>query len=326
MRGQQCRSSARWWSILTLLCAILAGGCSVPDSMGVRSGVDPRHQDDNVRFRTTYYFRVFDVCHDATGRAVSSGAPRLDSLYRFRMTGKASALFSKVRFESGILHRSEIDPFGATVVLDEKLGRPRFVSREETDRAARRNERYEEIENLTQLLKKLDALADEEAGEVGGVNTVDAVRGVIARLQTAMEQQVENLIESPGSPPDVGPDTPDDQGSSGSICPQRTELRRGFQLMGPEGVATFNQDQRLIMAMTSSGKPLISALKELSGRMLAEHGSPGDVVLPLVREDLATLRAERVLDRLEDDPAVSIEQMIEQIIDAFNQDASRQAP
>ena len=325
MRGRQPRSAGRWWSIPTLLCTLLVGGCSVPESMGVRSGADPRHQDDNVRFRTTYYFRVFDVCRDATGRAGSSGAPRLDSLYRFRMTGKASAFFSKVRFESGILHKTEIDPFGATVVLDEKLGRPRFVSRGETDKAARRNERYEEIERLTKLLMKLDKLADEDAGEAGGANMVKVVEGIMAKLQTAMEQQVQNLVEPAGSPPDVPPDTPDGQASSGSSCPEGTELRRGFQLMGPEGVATFNQDQRLIMAMTSSGKPLIGALKELSGRMLAEHGSPGDVVLPLVREDLATVRAERALDRLEDDSGVSLKQMIEQIIDAFNQDASLQA-
>ena len=194
MRGRLWRSVPSWWLIPTLLCILLAGGCSVPGSMGVRSGADPRHQDDNVRFRSTYYFRVFDVCRDAAGRAVSNRAPRLDSLYRFRMTGKASGLFSKVRFESGVLHKSEIDPFGATVVLDEKLGRPRFVSREETDRAARRNERYEEIERLTELLKKLDTLADEEAAEVGGANTAEAVQGVIAKLQEAMEQQVQNLF------------------------------------------------------------------------------------------------------------------------------------
>lgn len=323
MRGRERRISGRWWSIPILLCTLLASGCSVPDSMGVRSGVDPRHQDDLVRFRTTYYFRVFDVCRDAVGRAVSGSAPRLDSLYRFRMTGKASAFFSNVRFESGVLHKTEIDPFGATIVLDEKLGRPRFVSREETDRAARRNERYEEIKRLTELLDQLrQALADEKAGEADHRKNTEQI---IEKLQTARKQQVENLIESPGSPPDGTPDTPDRHARSRSSCPEGTDLRRGFQLMGPGGVATFNQDQRLVMAMTSSGEPLLGALKELSGRMLAEHGSSGDVVLPLVREDLATLRAERVLDRLEDDSAMSIEQMIEQIIDAFNQDASRQA-
>ena len=328
MRRGQRRIAGRWWLIPTLLCTLLVGGCSVPDSMGVRSGADPRHQDDNVRFRSTYYFRVFDVCRDSAGRAKSSGAPRLDSLYRFRMTGKASAFFSKVRFESGVLHKSEIDPFGATVILDEKLGRPRFVSREETDRAARRNERYKEIDDLIGLLKKLAKLAkltDAKAVEVVGTNMTDAVKGVITKLQAAMEQQVQNLVEPAGSAPDVPGSTPDVRPSSASTCPQGTELRRGFQKLGPEGVATFNQDQRLIMAMTSSGKPLISALKELSGRVLAEHGSPGDVVLPLVREDLATLRAERALDRLKDDTTVSVEQMLEQIIEAFNQDASHQA-
>ena len=325
IRGRQRKSTGRWWSILTLLCTLLMVGCSVPDSMGVRSGADPRHQDDNVRFRTTYYFRVFDLCRDPKGRSVSAGAPQLDSLYRFRMTGKASALFSKVRFESGILHKSEFDPFGATVILDEKLGRPRFVSREETDRAARRNERYEEIEKLTKLLKKLDTLADEEAAEVGGVNTVDAVQGVIGRLQAAMEQQVQNLVEPVPVRQVDSQGTPAVQPPPGQLCPLGTELRRGFQLMGPEGITTFNQHQRLVMAMTSSGKPLLSALKELTGRMLAEHGSPGDVVLPLVREHLATLRAERALDRLEDDSAVSVELMIDQIIDAFNQDTGSEA-
>ena len=325
IRGRQRKSAGRWWSILTLLCMLLMVGCSVPDSMGVRSGADPRHRDDNVRFRTTYYFRVFDLCRDATGRSVSTGAPQLDSLYRFRMTGKASALFSKVRFESGILHKSEIDPFGATVILDEKLGRPRFVSQEETDRAARRNERYEEIEKLTKLLKQLDTLADEEAAEVGGANTADVIQGVIGKLQAAMEQQVDNLIEPVLHRQDGSQDTLGDQPTPGQLCPAGTEVRRGFQLMGPEGITTFNQDQRLIMAMTSSGKPLLSALKELTGRMLAEHGSPGDVVLPLVREELATLRAERALDRLEDDSAVRVEQMIDQITDAFNQDTGPEA-
>ena len=174
------------------------------------------------------------------------------------MTGKASGLFSKVRFESGVLHKSEIDPFGATVVLDEKLGRPRFVSREETDRAARRNERHDEIERLIKLLKKLDTLADEEASEGGGTNLTDAVKGVITKLQTAMEQQVQNLVEPAGSTSGIASARSVDQQSPGGGCPSGTELRRGFQILGPERVATFNQDQRLVMAMTSRAASLSS--------------------------------------------------------------------
>ncbi len=112
-----------------LLSVLLIGACgSVPESMQVRAGVDPRHQDDDVRFRTTYYFRVFDVCRDRNGKALRV-TPHGDSLYRFRMTGKAKGgLTSKVHFESGILHKTEIDPFGSSVVFDDKLGRHRVAT------------------------------------------------------------------------------------------------------------------------------------------------------------------------------------------------------
>jgi hypothetical protein len=42
-----------------------------------------------------------------------------DSLLRFRMTGQASALFSNLHFESGVLGADEIDPFGKTVDYNE---------------------------------------------------------------------------------------------------------------------------------------------------------------------------------------------------------------
>ena len=160
----------------------------------------------------------------------------------------------------------------------------------------------------------------------GGDSTAaNQLKRVMAKVGEGIERQLAGVVAAPGGASPKDSSAMSDSKPVDAGCPEGTELQRGFQIMGPEGVATFNQDQRLGMAMTSIGKPLLGALKELSGRMLSEHGSPGDVVLPLVREELATLRAERVLDRLEDDPAVSVEQMIEQIIDALNQDASRQA-
>ena len=41
---------------------IMLAGCSVAPEHHVRTGSDPRFQDKNVAFRTTYYFRVFDYC------------------------------------------------------------------------------------------------------------------------------------------------------------------------------------------------------------------------------------------------------------------------
>ena len=134
--------------------------------MHVRSGADPRHQDDKVRFRTTHYFRVFDVCRDSTD-ATTRRTPLLDSLYRFRMTGKASGL-TQVRFDSGILHKAEMDPFGSSVVFDDSLDRHQFVSREETNTAAQRHGRYEEISRQLELLKDLDRSVQQQGGEVLG--------------------------------------------------------------------------------------------------------------------------------------------------------------
>lgn len=34
----------------------------MPDGLTIDKGLEPSHLDDDVRFRTTYYFRVFDVC------------------------------------------------------------------------------------------------------------------------------------------------------------------------------------------------------------------------------------------------------------------------
>ena len=326
MHDRRRRHVARWL-IPAFLSALFLGACAVPESMRVRSGVDPRHQDDKVRFRTTYYFRVFDVCHNPRINR-TNGPPKLDSLYRFRMTGKSSALFTQVHFESGILHKTEIDPFGSSVVFDDKLGRHRFVSREETDAEARHNVRYREIQRRMDLLKELDKLVDEQRIDQGGDQTAaDEARQLIKEVGGDIEKLIADLDTPTGDPPpdpeDGMPIRNSDSNTTGQ-CPEGTELRRGFQIMGPEGVATFNQNQRLIMAMTSNGKPLIGALKELSGRMLREHGSGSDFLLPLVRENLAALRAERIVDRLESDPEVSVEQLIEQVIDAFNRDASQE--
>ena len=320
MHGRRRRNRPTKCLISTLLCALLLGACAVPEQFRVRSGVDPRYQDDNVRFRTIYYFRVFDVCRDPAGNVVS-GPPLLDSLYRFRMTGKASDLFSKVRFESGILHKSEIDPFGSSVVFDDELGRHRFVSREETDAAARRNEQYDEIQRQLDLLRQLDAFVDEQQTQGGDPTAANQLKRVMTKVGDGIERQLANTVSALGSVSPEDNPTMNESKSAGAGCPKGTELRRGFQIMGPEGVATFNQDQRLVMAMTSSGEPLIGVLKELSGRMLAEHGSESDVLLPLVRENLATLRAERAVDRVENDPDVSVDRLIERIIEAFNKDA-----
>lgn len=148
--------------------SVLMVGCSVSKSMRVRTGEDPVHKDSDVRFRTTYYFRVFDACEglgevpntprdDTVLKGVSKGPYHLrtDSLYRFRMTGKGYSLFQRIHFESGTLRKEEIDPFGSIVAFDSKTNRFIYKSREETQSDARREARFADIERLRALRDNL---------------------------------------------------------------------------------------------------------------------------------------------------------------------------
>ncbi len=280
--------------LIFLLCAVFlfaaAAGCGVPKHMRVRSGVDPRYQDDDVRFRNTYYFRVFDPENGTETATNGIGVSKIqkDSLYRFRMTGKAHSLSNKVHFESGILHEDEIDPFGAAVVYDKKLGRHRFVSQFDTKQEVVRNQQYAEIAKLMDLF-------EEVSKKVG----TDTNTTALENIQTAYATQITNTIQNikiPGATIDPDPTTIN-PGEEKKV----NNTRKGFQILGPQGWKTFEQDERLLMAMTSSGKPLISGMRELSNRILNEQPNASETLLPLVKELLKISMAERYLDSVEPD-------------------------
>ena len=62
-------------------------------------------------------------------------------------------------------------------------------------------------------------------------------------------------------------------------CPEDAPVRRGFQVLGPEGWRTFNQDERLMVAMSSSAEPLISTLKDVSNRVIRARDNPSAELL-----------------------------------------------
>ncbi|MGE0470928.1 MAG: hypothetical protein AB7L09_14930 [Nitrospira sp.] len=133
------------------------------------SGIDPKYQDQDVRFRTTYYFRVFDICDvlDEDNRLLEYKQPdtifnkrtkgiyklQNDSLYRFRMTGKASALFHDIAFESGTLRAEQIDPFGASIDYDETSRKFHLASPSQNRELHKRTSIYKEVKNLYSLLE-----------------------------------------------------------------------------------------------------------------------------------------------------------------------------
>lgn len=303
-----------------LIAGLLLSACGIPESMDVRAGIDPRNRDDNVRFRTTYYFRVFDLCMNADGTTVNKG-PQLDSLYRFRMTGKASSLFSKVRFEAGTLHKSEIDPFGAAIEYDDQLGRFKFTSQQATEEKVNREANYAELDRRLKILREINSAIpvnqDAELSE-SEKQSAKAVREAITQSITRLVGQ---FSPAPGQDSTAQRTRPKTTPTPAN-CEGVSKLRRGFQVFGPEGVRTFNPDERLLMAMSSSGKPLISALKELSGRVLNEQPSASESLLPLVRERLAVSEGERALDAFERSPPdtpekLAAEDVVQKLRDAM---------
>jgi hypothetical protein len=83
------------------------------------------------------------------------------------------------------------------------------------------------------------------------------------------------------------------------LPPDTIEVRRGFQVMGPEGWRTFDQDERLLMAMSTSAQPMIGTLKRVFWPHPALAFDPANALLPLVRENLLIVEAQRALDRTE---------------------------
>ena len=327
--------------MLTLIIFSLSGCKSIPDNMHVREGVSPRGQDDQVRFRTTYYFRTFDFCQDLDDQigsdtpgsnTIPTPGPKKesrkqilhDTMYRFRMTGKAAALFNKVHFEAGTLRKHQIDPFGSTIEFDAKANRFRYKSQEKNEAAAIYDDIWREIYRLksfkvpdgSTLASKIDVLIEQYLDRLAPGDTfnlaahriviVDRLKELnkeissylaeadaakrqasLAKIETLSELLKKLDVNESTPPPPLG-------------CSNKLPARRGFQVLGPEGWRTFDPDERLILAMSSSAKPLVDTLREISDRVLQQEAKNGVGHESILRERLVTLRAKQEISATSD--------------------------
>jgi hypothetical protein len=388
--------------------------------MQVDTGLHPKNQDKDVRFRTTYYFRVFDYCAaDSDGGIKTPFA--IDSLYRFRMTGKANSLTTRVNFESGTLTAGQIDPFGATVAFDKKNRQFFFKTQDQVQREAARERQFDELDRLldkykelkwslrtnldTLINKKNKQLIDEMfdvierqiallkgapgdspsaedwdqlllefknlkqklieepdarvsfedqviikkfmgliesqivliSGVPGGLPPIEALDGLVEKYQT-LRKELEskpreelsdedkkflNLLQLLVDVVKVQIDRSIQQTTQLPQVPSKQNycqnLRRGFQILGPEGWRTFNQDERLIMAMNATGEALIATMQELAGRVLDNQPIEAELLLPLIEEDLRITLTERELDYFSPDEPDQIVNILEKAIKAFEE-------
>ena len=104
---------------------------------------------------------------------------------------------------------------------------------------------------------------------------------------------------------------------AGLVCPGSLTRRRGFQILGPEGWRTFNQDDRLLMAMSSDPSPIIGVLEDLSSRVLNARGQSKALLLPLAQERLRIVEAQHTLEQVP--PEAAPEEVIRAVLKAFDQ-------
>lgn len=343
--------------------------------MLVRDAGDPIHADEDVAFRTIYYFRVFDYCQirdRLDGETVD--VPLSDTLYRFIMTGKSSTLLSNIRFESGTLSAQEIEPFGATVEYDKEIGRFRLLSRQDVDSEARRERAVQAYDRLYALYDRITEPAAEDDAALADVRRamVEALTAFIAEFQQAsigpaapaapqLQEIAEGQITATELPVTAedgtftipftvqGPRPPqrnftlllqrqeDDtlkatlQEETGEVVaavttPKPVECqndqipnRRGFQILGPEGWRTFDQDERLLMVMSADAQPLIGTLKELSQRLIQSRAPALAFQRVLPVERLRVANTKQSLDSPAED--TTPEDLLDQTIQTFNSEA-----
>jgi hypothetical protein len=306
MQHSRCISYHALIGFSVLFVLVLATGCSVigdvPPAMRVDLGEHPGHRDEQVRFRTTYYFRIVDSCNVEEGKRQSvnetdyidkqgpfrvrqSGKLKIvsDSLYRFRMTGKASALFANIRFESGVLRAEQIDPFGSQVVHNKDTNTFRVIPANATRENARRQDITDEIERLLALKTRAGL---EEHNEI--------IATLIAnQIRLLGNENDSGLISTKNdTTPQPKPAT------TGLLCPDGRPTQQSYFLYGPEGVRRLDPDERLLMAMSSDSKPLIGMLQQLSGKSLNGQQISGDMWKDLVDERVRVSSALRNIESL----------------------------
>ena len=409
---------------LSVVATAILSACARPPSATVNEGANPFNVDKDVVFRTTYYFRVFDYC---VARKLKKGQfdevviPLTDSLYRFRMTGKAGSNVSDVKFESGTLMAWEIDPFGAKVEYDPESRRARVITPREVTADARRAAVKRDIYEMLAMYDRLKTSFGKNPDQTSSLSQIDREikedERVLRALSTEIQDKIKRFGRLDSGPtdddaqyvnqsrkplsdekrsemlkaevykvvvmafPEIPPETiqeivdkgygadstvldSSDPGRPGFVeraavltianavkkpqskfakllskditaeqavnkfkgiiqtksarltqseeylaplfaksgqpesiqCPDDAPVRRGFQVLGPEGWRTFNQDERLMVAMSSSAEPLISTLKDLSNRVINARDNPSAELLPIVLEQKRLSEADRELN------------------------------
>lgn len=329
------------FSSYILVVATAIAGCSglgdVPPGLRVDTGLEPQHLDEQVRFRTTYYFRVLEGCpiekniiDDLSERGHfvkrinGNFVPLNDSLYRFRMTGQAAALFNRIHFESGVLRKEQIDPFGSAVHFNTEtnsfLPTPADHLRaqakstatiNETSRLRKLFDQFKTDANFSEASKQafeaqLNEIIQNRLESIKAnpltSGTVDTISSTTPQDSTATQARASSAAEEASQPTNRQDQTsPKGEASPKGRCNGQPSLKK-YYLLGPEGSKELDPNDRLLMALSVDSKPLIGMLQQISEHKFQSQETSLHLMEALLDERSRIFDAQRTISRMKDMP------------------------
>jgi hypothetical protein len=303
----------------------------MPKAMKVDYGTQPESVNSHVAFRTNYYFRVFGDCATPSGNGdlpAYSGLYRFRMTGKAntltnRIKFESGILPAKSIDPFGVSLRYDENSDSLTFLDQQHAAREAKLARLaellgelKKVRDSLPPAKSDEAEKTTELGKAGDAtrLAFEsviktlvdEVGKLGMLRDLDVPTEAWPHITVAHSALLTMLTELKGHLTDEQRKALIDKAlqrfdqahanlmalvegvARGKGC---TRNQRGFLILGPEGWKQFNPEDRLIMAMYSSGRPLIATLNELSARALRTEGASAEASLVYAEHDGRIVRS-----------------------------------
>ncbi|WP_139063205.1 hypothetical protein [Vibrio nigripulchritudo] len=285
-----------------------------------------------------------------------------DTLYRFTLTGKASA-WSNVKFEAGTLLASQIDPFSSTVTFNKNTNKFDLVSSGNKASISTSSEQQSKLSDITLAIEKIEeklAAEEKKAEKDRDIELITSYRNQRNQLESAKEEifkflyghtkvippislskaDIKNIKEKTSAQQDnllpksgvisansvfaefITEKTKQQHAKevaqttySRSDCPPGFSRNHGFLILGPEGWKHFDPEERLLLAMYTSEKPLISTMSELSQKMTQAHNQTRLDEKPYQEEIQRILRSQISFLRAEQEWETKVDELIQSLED-----------
>ena len=229
-----------FWFFGLLLALFALSACETPNAMSVRAGLEPKYVDDHVRFRSRYYYTVIEHCSE-DGRTLEP-KPKNITLYRYTLTGKAPSLFTKVKFEAGLMPTEIVEKFGTELPGNEKPKKPDANNSDDNSSG--------------------DSDSSNEQVPSNGAKAKDDNEIEVTQLDPPSDEAVPKGDKEVAKEEKQSND--DKKSNEAEENPPSPYCYKEVYISGPEGTIRDDDTKSLVLSMTTSASPLIQSLGALN--------------------------------------------------------------